>query len=113
MTPSYRYAATLVRILDADTLAMCVDLGFHASLQIEVRVRGIYAPEAHTPIGVSATALVAGLLANQPLIIETMKNSKGNDVRSFVRWVADVFVGDRNLADLYREAGGPIGGVGV
>lgn len=41
MPPTYLHKATLIRIVDADTIVLDVDLGFQVSQQVRVRLAGI------------------------------------------------------------------------
>lgn len=101
MTPAYRYRAELVRVIDADTLILRVDLGFRCTVTVTVRVRDVDAPELHTAAGDEAKAAVVRMFeAGQPIVIATYK-----DKQSFARWVADVWLGDELFADRLRAAG--------
>lgn len=105
MLPAYRYRAELVRVIDADTLYLRVDLGFHAALTISVRLRGVDAPELSTPEGKVARDYVIRLLSREvpfpaPIIVETYK-----DQQSFALWIGDVWIGDTLVADLLRVNG--------
>lgn len=86
--PSFTYAARLNRIIDADTLVLDVDLGFHVWITVHVRVRGVDAPELHTDAGDAAKAAVVKFFESQPAIVVATYR----DVRSFERWVADVYL---------------------
>lgn len=52
----YQYAASLVRVIDGDTVVLNVDLGFSTHVEQHVRLNGINAPEHGTPEGDAATA---------------------------------------------------------
>ncbi len=114
--PVYTYAADLIRVIDGDTFVMRVDLGFRVRIDVEVRLRGVDAPEltgASAVAGQEAArfagdsmglrAISSGL---SPLVIRTHKGARGGAERSFTRWVADVYLSDgRSLADVMVEAG--------
>lgn len=89
--PTYHYRASLVRVIDGDTIVVRVALGFHAAIDITVRIAGIDAPEMHGPereAGGAAALWLADLLADAPaLYVRTHRDS-----RSFARWVADVAI---------------------
>lgn len=89
--PLYHYRASLVRVIDGDTIVVKISLGFHVSIDVTVRIAGIDAPEmtgAERPAGEAAAAWLRRLLAERPaLYVRTHK-----DARSFARWVADVAV---------------------
>ncbi|MBA3689791.1 MAG: hypothetical protein H0W82_00060 [Actinobacteria bacterium] len=111
--PAYTYAADLMRVIDGDTFVMRVDLGFRVRIDVEVRLRGVDAPEV---TGASAEAgqvaarfalvTLTSLLLPSGLVIQTHKGARGGAERSFTRWVADVYLPDgRSLADVMVEAG--------
>ncbi len=87
-TPSYTYAASLERVVDADTLAALIHLGFGIIVREKLRLRGINSPEVGTPAGDRAKSQVARLLpAGTPLIIKSHKSKTD----TYGRFVADVF----------------------
>lgn len=108
MTPTYIYSASLVRVVDGDTFILDVDLGLKVHVVVPIRLRGFYAPERRTAAGARAATIAAELLADGPLVVRTHK-----DQQSFSRWIADVWVGGRHVADLMRDAGVLEGGAGL
>lgn len=54
----FTYSATVVRVVDGDTLVLQFDLGFHIYHQACVRLRGIDCPERGTQGGTNATAFL-------------------------------------------------------
>lgn len=88
------------RVIDADSLAVRVDLGFDVNVNIHVRVRGVNAPEDRTPEGRAASLFAMTLLAESPVTLRTEHD------RSFARWIADVWLPDgTNYAARLIEAG--------
>lgn len=90
----YTYAASLVRVIDGDTLIARVDLGFRTWITQTFRLRGIDAPEMTCALGQKARAEVKARLASCAcLVIKTYKQEK------YGRFLADVFylkkTGDR------------------
>ena len=61
----YSYAATLVRVVDADTIDVVLDLGFHVTYATRLRLLGLNAPEMSTPEGVAARDWVVSWLARR------------------------------------------------
>jgi micrococcal nuclease len=59
----YSYAADLIKVVDADTLDVRVDLGFHMAFTTRLRLYGVNAPEMSTPAGVAARDWVGLWLA--------------------------------------------------
>ena len=93
----YTYSAEVLKVVDADTLELNIDVGFHTRMQHKVRLRGINCPEAKTKKGEKAKAFVeralgvmagarAGQTAGSPLVvIRTYKTEK------FGRYLADLW----------------------
>lgn len=68
----YTYRATVLRVIDGDTLDVTVDLGFRVHHQIRVRLAGINCPELKTPDGQRAKQFVENwLAANLPVTLQT------------------------------------------
>jgi len=91
----WEYRAKVVKVVDADTLDVVIDLGFKISHELRLRVARIDAPEIGTPAGKAARDYVAGLLP--PGAQVTVKTGKGD---RYGRWIAEVATGDGiNLSD--------------
>lgn len=102
MNPVYIYRARVDRIIDGDTFVFDVDLGFRVTSSITVRLRGLYAAERNEPGGPAATAhALSVLMAAKSITLSTYKDHK-----SFDRWIADVWVDGRLLADVLHGANG-------
>lgn len=54
----YTYKATVVKIVDGDTVDLNIDLGFHTWVMKRVRLSGINAPERYEEGGKTATEFV-------------------------------------------------------
>lgn len=54
--------ATIVRVVDADTFLISLDLGWHITLETRCRIAGINAPELHTDDGDAARAWAVAAL---------------------------------------------------
>lgn len=99
--PVYRYRARVIRVIDADTLDLDIDLGFRTSTRQSIRLRGVNAPELSTDAGRAARlAVVARCGLAHICIVETYK-----DRQTFARWVADVYLDGESLAAWLRAAG--------
>jgi endonuclease YncB( thermonuclease family) len=59
LAPVYRYRARCLRIIDADTLDVEVDLGFRCHVRTPLRLLGVNAPERNTEPGRRAIEYVA------------------------------------------------------
>ena len=95
----YTYAAEVIKIVDADTLDLEIDVGFKTKQEHRVRLRGINAPEAGTSPGRKAKRFVErelgkcvvekplfkGSRANRPLVV--VKTYK---LGQYGRYTADI-----------------------
>lgn len=54
--------ATVLRVVDGDTIHMRLDLGWHVTYTVNCRIAGINAPELGTTEGASAHGYAMGLL---------------------------------------------------
>lgn len=61
-TKLYDYRATVLTVVDGDTVNLSVDLGFGISITIKTRLLGIDAPEMNTEAGRLAKAHLSDLL---------------------------------------------------
>ncbi len=88
----YEYHATVLRVVDGDTIDCLVDLGFDVKLSIRLRMAGIDAPERGTPGGTEATLWMCNKLSpRSEIIVRTEKDRR----EKFGRFLAYVFlVGD-------------------
>lgn len=105
--PAYRYRAQLVRIVDADTVDLVIDLGLRVSVEARVRLAGLNAPEADTETGAAAVGFVQNWFAqHSDLVIETSKDRHDRDeTEKYGRWLASIHSGVANLNDALLAAG--------
>ena len=117
----YTYKAECVRVVDGDTMDFKVDVGFHMTACIRVRLADIDTPEIYGKdakvegeLGKKVSAFVKEQLFEDeivlptriipqafpvPVVIETQKTG------SFGRWIATVtFADGQTLADKIRQA---------
>lgn len=112
MVAAYTYRASLVRLLDADTAELAIDLGFHVSVRVVVRIEGVYAPEGRTDEGKLATAKMGRLFREATSI--HVRTRKAEPLMSFSRYVAQVYLGDVDVAELWHGVHAePRSGIGV
>ena len=89
----HEYQATLVRVIDGDTVELDIDLGFHVHVREKIRLADIDAPEVRTrdpeekQRGIEARDALEKMLRDKALIVLTAK-----DRRSFSRWVATIYL---------------------
>lgn len=92
----YEYRATLVRVIDGDTISLDVDLGFYTSRTETFRLYGIDTKELHSKIpaekvsALEAKEYVENQLADKQLIIKTLKDKEDK----YGRMLALVFTED-------------------
>jgi len=100
----YEYAATLVRVVDGDTIDVNLDLGFRVHFETRIRLARINAPEryAEGKGGKEATAWLTEALptAVNELMLRTAKPLQDK----YGRYLAEVFVRrEGNLVDVNAE----------
>ena len=72
----YRYNATLVRVIDGDTIDAMIDLGFDIQIKKRIRFAGIDAPESRTrnlaekKMGLAAKERVIEIIAGAANVFE-------------------------------------------
>ena len=97
----YEYKATIVKVVDGDTVDVDIDLGFGIVLSDErVRIAGIDTPESRTrdkeekKFGLAAKARVKQLLG-KTCVLKTQINKDGEDMKGkFGRILGDFSVYD-------------------
>lgn len=100
----YTYNAKILRVVDGDTYEVEVDLGFNVFTKQKIRLLGVNAPEtkgkdeAEKKLGLEAKAWVETAI---PLGTIVLLTAKGKD--SFGRYLADIIIDGKNLADLLLE----------
>lgn len=94
----YHYRATVVSVYDGDTITVDIDLGFNATLRMNVRLARINAPEVRGPQkseGLTAAEALRQLLpAGQQVFLRTYKDGR----EKYGRYLADVLL-DLNQSD--------------
>ncbi|MFD3514897.1 thermonuclease family protein [Streptomyces sp. NPDC058657] len=79
------YPARLVRVIDADTLDVEIDLGFSIHIRQRVRLQGLNAPERNTADGKAAIDWVlAWFTGRDRFTVETHQQEK------YGRWLATI-----------------------
>lgn len=94
------FPATLVRVVDADTLRLTLDLGFYIRrFDQPYRLLRINAPEMNTEAGKAAKGWLEVFLAEKPLTAQTQKSD------SFGRFLIECWAGGENVSDALVSAG--------
>ncbi|MDP3720754.1 MAG: hypothetical protein Q8T13_23580 [Acidobacteriota bacterium] len=93
------YPASLVRMVDADTYVLRVELGFDVSYTATIRLADLDTPERFTPEGRRATAAAEAALKSGPITVAPTGKM------TFARHVAHVYVSGKKLAEILEAAG--------
>ena len=103
----YQYNATVINVVDGDTIDVSVDLGFDTSLTMRLRLLGINTPETRTKNleekarGLAAKERVKQLIENKKVVIHTEKDS----TEKYGRYLATVFIDDIDVNQLLIKEG--------
>lgn len=101
--PTYTYRATVVRVVDGDTIDLLVDLGFHASLAIRTRLlaedatgvtQGIDAPEVSTDAGRVARDFLREQLPVGAAAVASTYKEPGDKYGRWLAVIEDAALGD-------------------
>jgi micrococcal nuclease len=90
----YTYKATLLRVVDGDTVSLDIDLGLETSRKITIRLHGINTPEMNTEEGKKAKEVLTSLLG-QELIVLTLKDRR----EKYGRYLGILFNNVHNTQD--------------
>jgi endonuclease YncB( thermonuclease family) len=83
----YEYSASLIAVVDGDTLKLDIDAGFKIHLREVFRLARINAPELLTLDGMQARSFMAEQLAKATAMkVQTTRQEK------YGRWLAELFI---------------------
>lgn len=99
MGPVYIYAGVVREVLDADTLAIDIDMGFR-TWQIDQRFRllGCNAHEKSTEAGKAAKAYLAEMLPAGTRVVVRSERAEPKFGQSFERFLAQVYLPDTGVS---------------
>jgi micrococcal nuclease len=100
MTHSWTVPATVLRVVDGDTVELLLDLGWHIGYTARCRVIGINAPEMNTAEGVAAKAFAVDRL---PVGAEVTFISRSLD--KYGRPLGHIYIGADDFGYLMLTAG--------
>lgn len=104
----YTYKATIVRVIDGDTVVANIDLGFRTWLHDErLRLYGIDAPERGSEQFDAATKALQDRIEGQTVYICTVKAKRSDNeaTGSFGRYLVTAYKGDENVNEWMIRAG--------
>lgn len=91
----YYYDATVLRVVDGDTIDLSCDLGFRVGKRDRFRLYGINAPErGQTGWAEANAALQAMLPVGERVTIRTYHPTTRDPADKYGRWLATVLTGD-------------------
>lgn len=89
MNNFYDYNAVVLKVVDADSVHLSVDLGFDISTNMKTRLYGINAPELSTPEGKLARDMLTQLL---PIGTEVVIRSYKDRREKYGRYLVTIHV---------------------
>jgi len=100
----YTYAARVLKVIDADTLTVEVDVGFSMRYETKIRLRGINAAEKGTRLGDAAKAFVEGELGLGKTMEDPGEKSevKGEESREAQEPLGSSMIDDRSAMILVK-----------
>ena len=99
----YTYKATIINIVDGDTVDAIIDMGFKIHTTQRLRLNRIDTEEMHDAnlekrkLAIEAKEYLRNTLLNKEVIIETRKSD------SFGRWLAEIVCEDININNVLLE----------
>ena len=100
----YEYRLNLIRVVDADTIDVVIDLGCYVGTSQRVRLNGVNAPEKNTHEGRAAKAWVEEWFASRdgkPLTVLTIKDKR----EKYGRLLAEIWCDGESLTRMMKDAG--------
>lgn len=99
---TYEYLATVISVYDGDTITVSVDLGFHISQTMSVRLARINSPEVRgssSTEGLEARDYLRSILLGKKVTLVTYKDSK----EKYGRYLADVYLGEPRVFNCVND----------
>lgn len=102
LNPLYDYNAKVIKVIDADTVDMEVDLGFDVGIKTRFRLYGINAPEMNTDAGKAAKARMMELVQpGMEFEINTIKDKKDK----YGRYLVVIYCGETSVNEKLIKEG--------
>lgn len=103
----YKYKATVLKVVDGDTLDLNVDLGFRIFTKIRVRILDIDAYETkgeQKDMGLKIKEATKQLLEGKEILIESFKSNTEMKTDKYGRWLCNVYYdGSKNFKEWIEE----------
>lgn len=102
----YQYNATIVKVVDGDTVDIEIDLGFSVVMKQRVRLAGINAPEKNTEAGMQSKLwLTDRLWVGQKVVVKSERPGAGDKYGRYLAWIVDGKDGDRTVNEALVASG--------
>jgi len=98
----YTFKATVVKVIDGDTVDLNVSLGFHIWLSIRTRLRGINAPEVSDAMGRAVRDILRDYL---PIDSTVNVTTYKDPTDKYGRWLAVITFNGVNINNWLVENG--------
>lgn len=97
----YEYRASIIRVIDGDTVRARLDLGCDVRIDLTLRLYGINAPELNTEAGVAAREHLIALIGDSLVVVRTIKDKREKYGRYLATLVGPLGtdINDRMVAD--------------
>lgn len=93
----YQYKASVIRVIDGDTLHLTIDFGFDTRHDDTFRLAGIDAPEMSTPEGIAAKQWLVDRLSTVTLLIVTTQKDRREKYGRYLATLWDGFGQDTSI----------------
>lgn len=84
----YEYTASVIRVIDGDTVDVSIDLGFSVTIKQRVRLLGINAPEKNTSEGLAASQFLTNVLLSGSQVTLRSRRPQAGD--KYGRYLASI-----------------------
>ena len=98
----YEYSASVISVYDGDTITVSVDMGFHITQTMSVRLARINSPEVRgdsSTEGLEARDYLRSILLGKKVILVTHKDRK----EKYGRYLADVYLGEPRVFNCVND----------
>lgn len=98
----YEYSATVISVYDGDTITVSVDMGFHITQTMSVRLARINSPEVRggsSTEGLEARDYLRSILLGKKVTLVTYKDGK----EKYGRYLADVYLGEPRVFNCVND----------
>lgn len=96
--PPFVYKATVLEVHDGDTITARIELGFNVSIEKNLRLLDVFAPELSEKDGVRCQKQLQSLIpVGLEVEVKTFKTKSGVDKKSFDRYIAIITYKDRDI----------------